>query len=232
MENAVSVENLSVSYKGNDAVNDISITVTKGEFVGITGPNGGGKTTLFKAILGLISPNSGEIKIAEKSIKNGRRLIGYVPQTAIIDRDFPITVLETVVLALLSSGLHPFKIFKAKEKKKAIEILEKLGLKNHINKPISALSGGEFQKLLIARALISNPEILMLDEPISNIDTDSKIEIYRILDNLNKEGKTIIMITHDLQNVGRFSRLVNINRTVTFDGSPSNFIKNGGNNYA
>lgn len=224
MQDIISINNISVSYKGTDAVNNISLNVKKGEFIGITGPNGGGKTTFFKAILGLLPLDSGEIKISGNSIKKGRNIIGYVPQTSVIDRDFPITALETVMSSLLGTGLHPFKRFKKEDKIKAISILQKMGLKDYINNPVSALSGGEFQKLLIARVLVSNPDILMLDEPISNIDSNSREEIYQILENLNKEGKTVLMITHDMQNIGRFSRIVSINRTVSYDGSPSDFV--------
>ena len=233
MENAVSVNNLSVSYSGVDAINDINVEIKKGEFLGITGPNGGGKTTLLNAVLGLISTDNGKIEIMGKTAKNGRKLIGFVPQTATVDRDFPITVLETVMAALLGSGLHPFKIFKTEERKSALKILEQFGLNTYANRPISALSGGEFQRMLIARALVSDPEILLLDEPISNIDTASRNEIYKILKNLNNNGKTIIMVTHDLQNINNlFSRLLYINRTVIFDGTPSDFLKMGGSNNA
>ncbi len=228
MEKAISVSGLTVSYSGQEAVNDINITVNKGEFLGLIGPNGGGKTTVLSSILGLTEKNSGTIKILGRAIKDGRRLIGYVPQTSAVDRDFPITVMETVLSAFLNSGLHPFKRFNPLEKAKAAETLGILGLSGMENKPIKALSGGEFQKLLIARALVSNPDILLLDEPVSNIDDSSRNEIYSILKELNGKGKTIIMVTHDMQNLDSlFSRLIYINRTVLFDGSPSDYQKGG-----
>ncbi len=229
MEKAISLLGLTVSYSGQEAVNDINITVNKGEFLGLIGPNGGGKTTVLNSILGLIPKNSGKIEISGKKIKNGRRLIGYVPQTSAVDRDFPITVIETVLSAFLNSGLHPFKHFSRTQKEKACKTLEILGLLEMRNKPIGALSGGEFQKLLIARALVSDPEILLLDEPVSNIDEISRNEIYSILKRLNRDGKTIIMVTHDMQSLSSlFSRVIYINRTVLFDGLPSNYLTEKG----
>lgn len=228
MENAVAVRQLSVSYGGIDAISDISIDIKKGEFLGITGPNGGGKTTLLSAILGLIKPISGDIKILGCDINKGRRLIGYVPQTAAVDRDFPITVSETVMTAYLKNGLHPFKKFGTNEKQKALETLRKVGLENHSGNLISQLSGGEFQRLLIARALATEPQILLLDEPTSNIDKDSREKIYKLLKELNLKGVTVVMVTHDLQSISAlFSRLLCINRTIVFDGAPSDFL--GGN---
>lgn len=228
METALAVRQLSVTYGGIDAISDISIDIKKGEFLGITGPNGGGKTTLLSAVLGLIKPISGDITILGGDINKGRRLIGYVPQIAAIDRDFPITVSETVMTAYLKNGLHPFKKFGADEKQRALETLKKVGLENHAKNRINELSGGEFQRLLIARALATEPEILLLDEPTSNIDKDSREKIYRLLKELNLKGVTVVMVTHDLQSISAlFSRLLCINRTVVFDGAPSDFL--GGN---
>lgn len=228
METALAVRQLSVSYGGIDAISDISIDIKKGEFLGITGPNGGGKTTLLSAVLGLIKPISGDITILGGDINKGRRLIGYVPQIAAIDRDFPITVSETVMTAYLKNGLHPFKKFGTDEKQRALETLKKVGLENHAKNRINELSGGEFQRLLIARALATEPEILLLDEPTSNIDKDSREKIYRLLKELNLKGVTVVMVTHDLQSISAlFSRLLCINRTVVFDGAPSDFL--GGN---
>lgn len=228
METALAVRQLSVTYGGIDAISDISIDIKKGEFLGITGPNGGGKTTLLSAVLGLIKPISGNITILGGDINKGRRLIGYVPQIAAIDRDFPITVLETVMTAYLKNGLHPFKKFGTDEKQRALETLKKVGLENHAKNRINELSGGEFQRLLIARALATEPEILLLDEPTSNIDKDSREKIYRLLKELNLKGVTVVMVTHDLQSISAlFSRLLCINRTVVFDGAPSDFL--GGN---
>ena len=222
----ISVKNLSVSYGNTDAINDININITTGEFLGITGPNGGGKTTLLSAVLGLLKPDSGNISILDTDIQKGRNSIGYVPQTAAIDRNFPLSVKEAVLTAFLKSGLHPFKKFNKEENERALSVLESVGIAEKADNLLSELSGGEFQRVLIARALVNNPKILLLDEPTSNIDKDSRKSIYRLLKSLNKQGITVVMVTHDLQNITNlFTRLICINRTVVFDGLPSDFFK-------
>ncbi|MGI6279946.1 MAG: metal ABC transporter ATP-binding protein [Acutalibacteraceae bacterium] len=225
MESALKIENLSVSYSNTDAVKDVSLTIQKGEYVNIVGPNGGGKTTLIKAVLGLIKPDSGTISICGKGIDKGLRQIGYVPQNAVIDRDFPITVLETVQTAFLKPGLNPLKKFSQTEREQSFYLLELLGIKDLYGCNVSELSGGQFQRLLIARALAKNPEILLLDEPTANIDPASADKIYGILAELNRTGCTVIMVSHDLRYVlqsGR--RTVYINRNVLYDGPASEEI--------
>lgn len=225
MESALKIENLSVSYSNTDAVKDVSLTIQKGEYVNIVGPNGGGKTTLIKAVLGLIKPDSGTISICGKGIDKGLRQIGYVPQNAVIDRDFPITVPETVQTAFLKPGLNPLKKFSQTEREQSFYLLELLGIKDLYGCNVSELSGGQFQRLLIARALAKNPEILLLDEPTANIDPASADKIYGILAELNRTGCTVIMVSHDLRYVlqsGR--RTVYINRNVLYDGPASEEI--------
>lgn len=219
MENAINIENLTVSYSNADAVNGISLTVKKGEFVNIVGPNGGGKTTLIKAVLGLIKPQSGSIDILGLPLSIGKTHIGYVPQKAQTEKDFPITVLETVETAFLKSGLNFFKKTTPDEKIRAKEILKQVGLDALGDRQINQLSGGEFQRLLIARALARDPEILLLDEPCANIDPLSARKIYKLLDELNQRGITVIMVSHDLNLViSSKRRTLYINRTVLFDG--------------
>jgi len=231
MQNAISVKNLYVSYGNIGALTDLSLDIEKGEFLGIIGPNGGGKTTLLSAILGLITPDKGNISIMGESIKDGRILIGYVPQTAAVDRLFPISVTETVLTAFLKNKINPFKKFTDSQKQMAANSLKAVGLFSKADNLISELSGGEFQRLLIARSLVTNPEILLLDEPTSNIDNNSREEIYTLLKELNHEGKTIIMVTHDLQKINSlFTRIVLINRTVGFVGAPNVFFTEGTKN--
>lgn len=226
MENAISIKNLSVSYGDIGAISNINLEIKTGEFLGITGPNGGGKTTLLNAVLGLINKENGNISILGSDIKKGRNFIGYVPQTASIDKDFPISVIETVLTAFLNTGLHPFKKYSKTEKEIAIKVLNTVGLSRKNENQISELSGGEFQRLLIARAIARNPKILLLDEPTSNIDKNSRKEIYSLLKRLNEDGTTIVMVTHDFQNIGNiFSRLLCINQTIVYDGDSALFFK-------
>jgi len=219
MINAVETKNLSVSYNRNDAVNNISLTVKEGEFLNVVGPNGGGKTTFIKAVLGLIKPHSGSIKVLGDSIKKNRQFIGYVPQNAETEKNFPITVTQAVETAFLKSGLNPFKKITETEQNAASKYLKLLGIENLANRQINQLSGGEFQRLLIARALCRNPKLLFLDEPTANIDPYSANKIMEILEKINYEGCTVIMVSHDLHHVLESNhRTVFINRNVLFDG--------------
>lgn len=205
----IKTENLSVSYDTVEAINDISLEIKKGEFVAIIGPNGGGKTTFLKAVLGFLKPDFGKISI-DKTLK-----ITYVPQISSIDRDFPINCIDTVLTAFLNKGINAFKKYSANEYALAINALEAVGLKDFEKRQISALSGGEFARLLVARAIACNPDIIILDEPTANVDIASSDKIFELLSKLNKDGKTVIMVTHDLDTANSIaSRTICINRTV------------------
>lgn len=219
MKAAVKIENLSVSYSAADAVSGINLTVSAGEFVNIVGPNGGGKTTLVNTVLGLIKPDCGTVQIFSKSPSAGKKVIGYVPQNAGVEKNFPITVLEAVETSLLKPGLNMFKRFKNNEKEVCLGYLSMLGIEALSGRQVNQLSGGEFQRMLIARALAREPEILLLDEPTANIDPVSARKIYDILNDLNADGKTVIMVSHDLRFVLESKkRTVYINKTVISDG--------------
>ncbi len=218
MESAINICNLSVSYSNEDTLSNLSLSINKGEFVYIIGPNGGGKTTLIKTIVGLLTPNNGEITILNEPISKGKIKIGYVPQKSETAKDFPITVLEAVETAFLKPYLNPFKSFRDNEIKRASVILEKLGIKHLQNSQISSLSGGELQRVLIARALARNPEILILDEPCANTDPASSQKIHEILDAENQNGVTVVIVSHDINHVLHSKkRTVFINREILFD---------------
>lgn len=214
MSNAITVEKLSVSYGKIKALSDINLTVKKGEYLGIIGPNGGGKTTLLSAILGLVKKDGGHIEIA-----GGTSSIGYVPQNAMLSRSFPITALETVMTAFLKKGLHPFFRVTDESKTFAESCLDRVGLLSLADRSIDALSGGELQRLLIARALASKPEILMLDEPTASVDPASREKIYSLLSSLNKEGMTVVMVTHDLFAISSsVEQIACLNKTLVYHG--------------
>ena len=216
MNTIISIKSLAVSYSGEDAINNINLEIKKGEFVAVIGPNGCGKTTLLNSVLGFLKADRGAIRIIPKATA-----LSYVPQISQIDRSFPITVLETVLTAFLKSGLHPFKKFKNFEIDKATNCLELMGLSDYANRQISELSGGEFQRLLIARALASDPEILLLDEPTANVDIASRNKIFTALKELNNKGLTVIIVTHDLLAATEYSsRLALINRELIYYGEP------------
>lgn len=221
MTEALKITDLSVSYGDVDAIQNINLTVNEGEYLGIIGPNGGGKTTLISAITGIIRPDSGSIRIFGAEGRAARCNIGYVPQNSKVSRDFPITVSETVMTAFLKGGAHPFKRFGSSDRKKASFYLEKLGISELSERNVSALSGGEFQRLLIARALAGEPRLLVLDEPVSNVDPKSREVIYSLLESLNKEGQTILMVTHDLFAVSSaVGSIACLNRTLVYHGAP------------
>lgn len=221
MTEALKITNLTVSYGSYKALSDVSLTVHEGEYLGIIGPNGGGKTTLISAVTGIIKPDSGTIAIFGADGRKARGVIGYVPQNSKVSRDFPITVSETVMTAFLRGGAHPFRRFNSDDKQKALSYLEKLGLTQLADRNVSELSGGEFQRLLIARALATEPKLLVLDEPVSNVDPKSREVIYSLLESLNKSGQTILMVTHDLFAISSaVGSIACLNRTLVYHGKP------------
>lgn len=217
---ALHIDKLSVCYKNTMAISDISFDVEDGEYLGIIGPNGGGKSTLLKAILGLVPLSSGTVEIyGEKNDKN-KSYIGYVPQFASVDKHFPITLLEVVLTGCLKPGLSPFFKYSSSNKKTAYELLERVGILDLANRQISELSGGEFQKMLIARALAAKPKLLLLDEPTASVDASSRDQIYNLLTELNKD-MTIILVTHDLLAVSsQINRLACLNGHLVYHGEP------------
>lgn len=215
MSDAIRIDHLYVSYTSDTpALSDVSLVVPEGDYLGIIGPNGGGKSTLVKAILGLVPIKSGSVWTAPGSV------LAYVPQFSTMERDFPITALEVVLCAFLHGGIHPFHRYSQEQIDKAMAYLEQAGLKGLEKRQIGQLSGGERQKLLIARALASDPSILILDEPTSSIDPESRERIYAILGNL--AGRiTMILITHDTMAISsRVKHIACLNERLFYHGDP------------
>ena len=219
-EIVISARDLSVAYGSIEAIENISFDIKKGEFVCIIGPNGGGKTTLINTMLGFLKKSGGKVEILGDSVKKAYSYVGYVPQNALADRNFPITVKQVVNTAFLKKGLHPFKKISDCEKKDAELILKKVGLENYAQRHISQLSGGEYQRLLIARALASKPQILFLDEPTANVDIASQQNIFELLLQLNKEGLTVVMVTHDLSAALKAQKIICVSRELIYCGKP------------
>lgn len=216
----VHIENLSVSYGQTPALTGVSLDIFEGEYLGIIGPNGGGKTTLLRSILGLIPKNSGTVQVFGENPKKKEVPLGYVPQFTALDRRFPITVYEVVLSGRLKHGLSPMHRFSKDDKNAADDLLEKVGISGLKNRRISELSGGEFQKMLIARALAVNPMLLLLDEPTAGVDAASRQLIYKLLANLNKQI-TIILATHDLLAVSsEIKSLACLNGSLIYHGKP------------
>jgi zinc transport system ATP-binding protein len=207
------VSHVDFHYRGEPVLEKASLSLRQGEFVGIIGPNGGGKTTLLKLLMGFLRPSSGSIRLFGDDPFYMRTRIGYVPQVHRIDRDFPITLQELVYQGALSKiprlGPIPASIVT-----RAAELIDQLELVPHQNKPIGSLSGGLAQRALLARALLSYPDLLLLDEPTANIDPTSKASIQRLLQRL-KERTTIAMVTHDLEpTLRQFDRVLVVQKTV------------------
>lgn len=200
--NALSIENLNFAYKTNPVIKNCSLEVAKGDFVLITGGNGSGKSTLIKLILKELDKDKGKIQVLGKNIEDYKSFkeIGYVPQMNIVNKiSFPITALELVVLNLYE-GFGLIKIPRKSHYQKARTMLDKMGMKDYINTPVNELSGGLAQRAMIAKAMIANPKILILDEPTAGVDKESKKHFFESLSILKEKFNiTIIMVSHELK---------------------------------
>lgn len=197
---AIAVEDLTVSYQGKTALSDINLMIQQGAITGIIGPNGAGKSTLLKGMMGLIKTDSGKISIGNQELQKRQRDIAYVEQRSEIDLNFPITVEEVVLL-----GSYPklglFKRPKEKEKELVTECLKLVKMVEFRTRQIGELSGGQLQRVFIARALAQEADIIFLDEPFVGIDMSSEQVIIDILKQLKAQGKTILIVHHDLHKV-------------------------------
>lgn len=215
---ALEITNLSVFYGEDCALENISLNVAEHEFLGIIGPNGGGKTTLLKAILGLVQPQSGTVRIFGQSGDKARRSIGYVPQFSRFDRRFPISVEEVVLMGRLAGRSPWFVRYDTKDRALVESLLGRLEIADLKQRQIGQLSGGQLQRVLIARALAVEPRILILDEPTASVDSASKTRIYEILKELNKE-MTILIVTHDLSAVSsNIDKIACLNQQLFYHG--------------
>jgi len=195
---AIEVHNLTVSYSGSPVLWGVDFTVPKGELVGIIGPNGSGKTTLLKSIMNLVEPGGGYIKIFDQSLQNVRDRISYVPQRETVDWDFPASVLEVVLMGRYSSK-NILKRLTKTDHELAWDALKKVGMTDFANRQIAQLSGGQQQRVFIARALARQSELFLLDEPFTGVDAASEEAILTLLGQMKQEGKTILVVHHDLQ---------------------------------
>lgn len=210
--NLVSLRGVSVSYDGYEALQDVALDIADDDFLGIIGPNGGGKTTLVKAILGTV-PYTGSITLAAGLFLGKERLIGYMPQISDFDRAFPISVLETVL-----SGLQGHRGFLARytkaDREKALSLLTTAGIADTARSPIGEISGGQMQRALLCRAVIADPRLLILDEPANFVDNKFENELYRLLRILNRR-MAIVMVSHDIGTITSVVKeIVCVNRRV------------------
>ncbi len=197
MSNSViKIDRVSLAYSTSNVVDDVSLTVKAGEFIGLIGPNAGGKTTLVKLMLGLINPSQGEIRILGTTPEKARTRIGYVQQRPVFNRNFPITVSDTVLMGTI--GSHDFfGGYSCQQRQQGEKVLQLLDLVPIANQSLTSLSGGQLQRVWIARALVSEPEILILDEPTANIDVQAEENIFRLLKQ-HHSHITTILVSHDI----------------------------------
>ena len=216
----LSFENLSIGYDNTSVLNDLSFEIEKGDYIAVIGENGAGKSTLLKTMLGLIAPIKGRI-VFDKEVKKTE--IGYLPQQTLAQRDFPASVWEVVISGCLArNGLRPF--YSKEDKKLAQNNIEKMGLKELKNRCYRELSGGQQQRVLLARALCSSNKLLVLDEPVTGLDPKVTNQLYEIVSSLNKEGITIIMISHDLSVLKYANKVLHVGHD-TFFGDKESYFK-------
>jgi len=210
----IEIENLSFSYEKQTVLEDINLTVEERDFLAIIGPNGGGKSTLLKLILGIKSAKKGNIKTFGKKPKKNLSKIGYVPQNTNVNINFPIKVIEVVMMGHIGTK-RPLFGYAKEEKMCAMGVLEQVGMERFANEKIGSLSGGQRQRVMIARALCAHPQILILDEPTASIDIDGQKQIYKLLKDLNRYI-TIIVVSHDISVIMQYAnKVVHINKRLT-----------------
>ncbi|MCC7573850.1 MAG: ABC transporter ATP-binding protein [Candidatus Methanofastidiosum sp.] len=213
----IRIENLSFDYGDHRVLEDINLTVYDDDFLGIIGPNGGGKSTLLKIILGLLTPTEGTISLFGKNPKEGRKYVGYVPQYTLVDRNFPINV-EQVILSGRIGHTDFLRRYSGADRKIANKAMNIMGIADIRNIQIGKLSGGQLQRVLIARALATEPKLLLLDEPTSNIDVQAETDFYDFLHELS-EKMAIILVTHDTGAISSHVKTIGcINKTLHYHG--------------
>jgi zinc transport system ATP-binding protein len=193
---AIRITDLWFSYDGHPVLEDVNLSIPQGDFVSVVGPNGGGKTTLLKLMLGLLRPSRGEVRVFGATPEEARHRIGYMPQYTQLDPQFPATVMDVALMGRLGHG-RPFGRYSRKDKEIVTEALDQVGLSDLHKKAFSSISGGQRQRLFIARAMACEPDLLLLDEPTANLDMVMEGDLYELLQALNKR-LTVVMVSHDL----------------------------------
>jgi zinc transport system ATP-binding protein len=214
----VRLEDVWVQYNGVPILEGINLAIEQDDFLGIIGPNGGGKTTLLKIILGLISPSRGKVSVLGKPPEKSRSKIGYVPQHNLFDRDFPISVGDVVLMGRYGkSGL--FRRYSSEDRRATQDALQTVGMLDYKERQMGKLSGGELQRIFIARALVAEPKLLLLDEPTASVDPAMQTEFYELLEKLKKQ-MAIVLVSHDISAVSVYvDKLACLNRQLHYHGS-------------
>lgn len=231
-KNIIELKDVSFAYDEKIVLEHIDLNVHKGDYLGIIGPNGGGKTTLLKIVLGLLTQTRGSVSLFGKNIKyfSDWTKIGYVPQKAAsFDSNFPATVYEVVSMGRYGKkGL--FRTLGATDKKHIDEALKEVEMYEYKDQIIGDISGGQQQRVFIARAMVSQPSVIFLDEPTVGVDVKTQESFYHLLKKLNQELElTLVLVSHDINVVAHeATELACVNRTLMYDSNPKDFFKNGG----
>lgn len=209
----IRIEEVSFSYGGPPVLEQVSLEVEEREFLGLVGPNGGGKSTLLNVVLGLLEPTSGTVSVLGRSPRDARRAIGYVPQQATFARDFPISVEDAILLGRLGKT-RVIGGYRRQDRDLALQAMQEVEIDDLRNRRVGTLSGGQFQRMLIARALVADPQIMILDEPTANIDLRVEEDIFDLFKELNKR-MTLIVVSHDIGFISQYvTRVACLNRTL------------------
>lgn len=221
MDKAIELRDLTVAYNRRPAIEDVTLSVPRREMVGIVGPNGGGKSTLIKAVLGLVPKEGGEVAILGRTVdRRTRRLVGYVPQREDVNWNFPVSAFDVVMMGRVPS-MKLLRWPTARDKELVWGALRTVGMEKLADTRIGEFSGGQQQRIFLARALAQEAEVLLLDEPVSGVDAPSQHEIFDLLRGLQEAGKTVIVTTHDLSCVAeRFDLALLLNRRLVAFGRP------------
>jgi len=214
----IKIRNLSVTYRTEPALWNIDLNFPEGKMIAIVGPNGAGKSTLIKAVMNLVPITAGKVNVYGKPYSRQRSKVAYVPQRGSVDWDFPTDALDVVEMGLYGK-LGWLRRPNSQTREKARECLAKVGLEDYADRQIGQLSGGQQQRVFVARALAQDPQIYLMDEPLNGVDAITEETILSILENIRKEGKTIVMVHHDLQTVDKyFDWVVMLNRSLVATG--------------
>jgi len=212
----IDIKDVGFAYDGGEPVlEDVNLSIREGDFIAMIGPNGGGKTTLLKLILGLLIPDRGTIRVMDKPALKAAPHIGYVPQDVHINPSFPITAFDVVMMGMLTPRKR-WRRHAASDRRKAMAALERMGIGALSQRKIGALSGGQRQRVFIARALVTEPRLMLLDEPTASIDTKGQADMFKMLAELNRDV-TIVVVSHDLLVISHYAKSVAcVNRNIHY----------------